>query len=261
LHTDWTLNASAGVSHQLPEIEHLLGPAGRPGLVPERATHAEVGIAHRVAPSVRWQASIFSRRERDVLRAPAADAGAGPEPARGIEDRFANALEGSSRGIELVVERRATSGLAGWIAYSYGRSRYTDVLRGDTFWADFDQRHAVNASARYALSARASVAVTFRGGTNFPVSGYLTERDGRLFVGNERNAIRLPGYARLDARAQRTFEYGRSRLTAFVEVLNVLNRRNVGMADGFVQRGSGEAIGFTEPLFPRLPSAGVRIEF
>jgi hypothetical protein len=33
------------------------------------------------------------------------------------------------------------------------------------------------------------------------------------------------------------------------------------MADGFVQRGSGEAIGFTEPLFPRLPSAGVRIEF
>jgi TonB dependent receptor len=151
--------------------------------------------------------------------------------------------------------------LSGWVAYSYGRNRQTDGERKETFWGDFDQRHAIKLSALYRLSDRTSVAIKFRGGTNFPIPGYLTGSGDALYAASRRNEVRLPGYARLDARAERSFDYGRRRLTVFVEVLNVLNRTNVGLADGVVNAATGRATGFTVPLFPRLPSAGIRIDF
>ena len=52
-----------------------------------------------------------------------------------------------------------------------------------------------------------------------------------------------------------------ARITLFVEVLNALNRTNLTAANGFIRRGTGEAVGYTEPLLPRLPSAGIRIDF
>ena len=38
-------------------------------------------------------------------------------------------------------------------------------------------------------------------------------------------------------------------------------RANVGLADGAITRDTGEAVGFTERLFPRLVTAGLRFEF
>ena len=51
------------------------------------------------------------------------------------------------------------------------------------------------------------------------------------------------------------------RVSLFAEVLNVLNRTNLGAADGVVRPGTGEAVGYTRALLPRLPSAGLVIEF
>ena len=70
----------------------------------------------------------------------------------------------------------------------------------------------------------------------------------------------MPWYVRLDVRANRTFTFSRRRLTLFVEVVNVLGRRNLGQADG-VSRTSLDAVFFTEKLIPRVPSAGFLIEF
>lgn len=256
----WTLNASTGVSHQFPDFEHVLGAAGSREVTPERAAHVDVGIEQRLGRSLRWKATLFNRRERDVLR--------GPEltlPGHAVDEpqdvsRYTNALRGSFRGVELMLERRSAIGLSGWASYAYGTSRYTDAARGETFWADFDQRHAVNVSGVYRLSDRTTVSGRFRGGSNFPVPGYLAERGGALFAGERRNEVRLPADARLDLRATRTFRYAGRRITVFAELINVLNRTNVGLSDGFI-RGTGEATGFTEPLFRRRPSAGVVIEF
>jgi hypothetical protein len=253
------LNASAGVSHQFPDFTRPW-TIGRPiAPLPERAAHAEVGVSQRLGRSIRWQASLFSRRESDVLVGPARlfDSVTMVEP-------FSTA-SGSSRGLELLLERRATKGLSGWAGYSYGTSRYTDSLRNETFWADFDQRHALNVHAHYAVTDRMSAAATFRAGSNFPLPGYFTARPdvASLFVvgGAARNAVRLPAYSRLDVRAERAFHVAARRVTMFFEVLNVLNHANLVAATGVIRRETGEAVGFTEPLLPRLPSAGLRIEF
>lgn len=258
----WALTGSAGVSRQLPQPRHVLGEHGALDLRPERAKLFDLGIEWRSRRSVRWQASVFSRQEADILRDPDIH----PRLVNGVvvvpdRERYTNALRGRSRGIELLVDRRSSIGLSGWVAYSYGRTRHSDALRGETYWGDFDQRHTFNLFSVYRFSAATTVGATFRAGTSFPIPGYLAEKDGRLFVAHARNQVRLPSYARLDLRADRRFEYFGRRLMLFVELLNALNRANVGLANGSIHPVTGEAIGFTDRLLPRSASAGVVIEF
>jgi hypothetical protein len=135
------------------------------------------------------------------------------------------------------------------------------VARGETFWADFDQRHTFSVFAHYRVSPATSIGTTFRAGSNFPIPGYFTRTGGRVLVGSARNQVRLPPYARLDLRADRQFRYGQRSFTVFVEGLNVLNRTNLGLAEGSVDPATGAAIGFTDTLLRRRLSAGVVFEF
>ena len=110
------------------------------------------------------------------------------------------------------------------------------------------------------MTGRTSLSARLRFGSNVPITGYYTEVDGALRVAERRNDARLPPYARLDFRANRTFNLARRGLTLFVEVLNVLNRSNLARSPG-VLRPNGEVSGAFESLFPILPSAGLLIEF
>ena len=149
----WTVRAWAGVAYQFPEPLHLLASTRSRDLRPERAAHVDVGIERRVSDTLRWQATVFHREERDVLRDPAIEAVlpdvriTSPAAAR-----YVNALRGRSRGIELLVERHSASALSGWFAYTYGKTRYTDVTTTETFWADFDQRHTFSLFGLYRMS-------------------------------------------------------------------------------------------------------------
>jgi hypothetical protein len=99
-------------------------------------------------------------------------------------------------------------------------------------------------------------------GSNFPIPGYYAERtDGTFFVGADRNTARLPVYARLDVRGNRTFPWSHRRLTAFVEVINVLNRENVRFVPPSVNRSLNVVGTPFESMFPIVPSVGVLIEF
>jgi hypothetical protein len=206
----WRATASTGVSYQPPELLQWRADPSPPG--PERAAYYDAGIERQLPRGLRWRTSLFARREADIFRA------------------NANALRGSSRGVEVTVERRAATGLTGWAAYSFGRTRYTDVDDGVTFRAEFDQRHAVNALGSYRFRNGTGVSGTIRAGSGFPG---------------------LPAYRRVDLRADRPFRRLGHRFTIYGEVVNVLNHVNVAAAgDGAV-----------EPLLSRRLSAGAIAEF
>ena len=86
--------------------------------------------------------------------------------------------------------------------------------------------------------------------------------DVPLFYGvtTERNTLRLPSYARLDVRADRTFSWSGRRMTLFVEIANTLNHRNERNVSYDVDC-FGRVLGGTDTLLPILPSAGFVIEF
>ena len=172
-----------------------------------------------------------------------------------------NVLEGGAHGVEVTVERRALSGLTGWLSYAWTRSRNTDITTSETYWSDFDQRHTLNANVAFRWSERSSLSARYRFGSNFPLQGYFEQSGDIHVLTSERNVGRLPAYSRLDLRADRAFTYRKSRLTLFAEVVNVLNRDNVRMRGASLNLRTGQVFGLTETLFPLLPSAGVLIEF
>ena len=232
---------------------------------------------HTIVRDTTLQLTWFVRDEDDVLWA------AGAEPRR-LDDgsvqlgrgdaRWTNALAGRARGVEVVLRRTAPAGLSGWAGYAYGHLRYTDTVSGDMFWADADQRHTVTVFGNYRVSNRTNVSGKFRYGSNYPIVGYVGEQapapgaprllggGAPVFYGlaEDRNTLRLPAYARLDLRADRTFNWSTRRITLFAEVINALNRTNARNVPYGVDR-SGRVLGATDSLMPILPSVGFVIEF
>jgi hypothetical protein len=80
-------------------------------------------------------------------------------------------------------------------------------------------------------------------------------------VGPDRNALRLPGYGRLDLRANRTFSWSRRRLTLFAEVINVLNQDNVRFSPPRINNTTRQVTRLFDSLVPVVPSAGILFEF
>lgn len=258
-----TLRAGAGASRQLPPLEALT--AAPDPLVPERARGVDGSIDLQLGSRARIQITGFVREEWDILRP------LGEE--RVVNGVFRPAatfpiagsrLDGTSRGVDVVLQRHGSAGaagLTGWIAYTWAHTRYQDQVSLETFDGDYDQRHTINVFLQQRLSWRSAVNAKLRIGSNVPIVGYFTGDTARLFSGETRNAVRLPWYVRLDVRANRSFAIKGRRLTLFAEVVNALGRRNLGQADGFIRLPSREAVAYTEKLIPRIPSVGFLIEF
>jgi outer membrane cobalamin receptor len=259
----FVLKAGISAPTQFPDFDQVVGTFGLPHARPERARALDVTFETRPTSSTRWQAVFYDRRERNVLRLEDSETrllDGRVVSSSSLAPTWKNALDGRARGVELIVQRRVASGVSGWVGYSYGRARYSDTLTGETFWADFDQRHSLNAYVEDRLSARTSVSMKLRLGSGFPLPGYFAERPDGLFAGAGRNTVRLPTYARLDLRADRAFNYRRSRLTLFAEVVNVFNRTNYAPDYGSFF-STGRAFNFTAKQFPILPSVGILLEF
>ena len=263
-----------GLYHQFPGFNTIVGLRGTPGLPAERAWHADIGVGHRVGAHVRAQAVWFHRDERNGVRLPGDDwqlVDGQPRPPL-ADTVYGARLDGTSRGVELLVQRRSPNGLTGWASYSLGRYQQRDVVTGDRFNGDFDQRHAVSLYGVYRLNNRTSVAMKLRVSSNFPVRGYFRElpasaerpvpddQPARYGLSETRNGVRLPVYQRLDLRANRTWTLQRSRLTLYVELMNVFGKTNWRTGNGGI-RPDGEITGLLDPLVPFVPSAGLLWEF
>jgi hypothetical protein len=254
-----TFRASAGGSHQFPELELQRGLTER---VPERAETVDASVEGRLRHGMRWQLGGFWSREANVIRRTGEDRldATGDRVFESMFPEFSSSLSGRTRGGEVVLSRRAATGLTGWASYTYAHTRERD-RNGEEFDGDFDQRHTVNVFVQERLSYRTAVSAKFRYGSNFPLVGYFRRIDGEYRLTTARNGVRLPAYARLDIRANRTFTFDRRRMTLFIELVNVTGRENLGQAPGQILGNTFTAVELTQKLLPFLPSAGILVEF
>ena len=257
------LRAGGGLYRQDPGFMETSGLRGSPSLDGQRAWDADAGIEGQLGSSSRWQATLYDREDRDVFRLPGAEGQVvnGVYVSGSLTSRFANALDGYARGVEVLVQHRAPNALSGWASYSYGVNSYTDRTTGETFWGDFDQRHTINVYGNYRFSDRMSASARFRAGSNFPATGYYREQDGVDYATDARNTLRVPYYARLDVRMNRTYNWDRKRLTLFLEGLNVFDRTNVRVGIPSVNRRTLVATNLFDTMVPIVPSIGVLLEF
>jgi outer membrane receptor for ferrienterochelin and colicin len=258
-----TLRGAGGVYQQFADFDETVGAFAGTDMQPERSIHADLSVEHRLTAASRLQLTLYNRQDDEVIRRPGADTRlVSGQLVRGSPSaRHANRSQGYARGVEFLLQRSSPTALSGWLSYAYGKNRYEDTATGETYWGDLDQRHTLNAYGFYRFSHKFSASVKFRMGSNFPIPGYYAQQGDRYFVADRRNTARLPSYARLDLRANRTFDWSRSRLTLFVEVLNVLNRENVRFNPPRVNAATREVTRLFDSLVPVVPSAGILFEF
>jgi hypothetical protein len=263
---DFTVRAGLGAASQVPDIV-IFKANGRSSMAPEHAVSVDVGVEHHLSKTLRWQVTGFRRDDSNIIRRIGEThvSSTGTLVAETPQPVFGAELDGVSRGVDVVLERRAPAGLSGWVGYSWAHTPYHDTVTGENFDGDFDQRHTLNVFAQQRLSYRLAVSAKLRMGSNFPIVGYFSGTNlAALQVSSERNQVRLPRYTRLDLRANYLFTFDKHRLTLFVEMMNATGRENLGQADGFVTSQPGGiflAQRYAERLIPRVPSAGFLIEF
>ena len=268
LSSSFVLRAGGGIYRQEPEFAEVKGLRGS-NLDALRSYHADVGIEGPLVRSVTWQLSGYNREDRDYPWLPDAEfrVAGGRLVLPSFTTRYENALDGHSRGVELVVQRRSPNGLSGWVAYNLASTRYRNALTGEEFAADYDQRHTLNVYGVYRFSNRMSFSSRFRAGSNFPVPGYYESRETRseqspaYFLSTSRNNVRVPVYSRLDLRANRTFSWRTTRFTLFAEALNIYARENVRASTPGINGITHQVFGLFDSMFPFIPSAGLSVEF
>ena len=256
----WRVHAMVGRYYQFPDFEQIFGRLGSRSLRAERATNVSGGVEALVGDRVRVSFEVFNREDANLffsLSEPRLDGGFvsfGEFP-------FRNSLDGHARGFELTLQRRSANKLAGWISYSYLRTKLTDSQTGLSFVADNEQRHLLNTYASYRFTDTWNLSSVFRFGSGPPIPGFFRQAGDIFFLSDRRNEVRVPDYARLDVRVSKAFLFKRWKLTATGEVLNLLNRNNLRYAgfDNFDL--SGRVFGQLDRVLPILPSAGVIIEF
>jgi outer membrane receptor protein involved in Fe transport len=135
-----------------------------------------------------------------------------------------NSVDGRTFGIELLVRRPFTKKLAGWISYTLSRAERT--VASIPYLSPFDRTHDFSGVVQYDFEHGVKAAARFTyytGRPDFPSLGYGTALSPDIAFGPGQVAQhRLPSYARLDLRAEKRWQLGRTRwLSAVVEFFNV----------------------------------------
>lgn len=183
-----------------------------------------------------------------------------------FDGRFVSfATRSRNMGLELLLRKRLTKKLYGWVAYtlSYGELRFVEGssrLVGIRRASDFDQRHNLIVLASYLLPRGWRIGGRFRFVTGYPftpIIGSIAVRGGFIPVQGNRNEGRLPPFHQLDLRVDHEWILRRSKVTAYLDVQNVYNRQNpeaVLYTTDF--RSEAGFVGI--PIYPTL---GVRIDY
>jgi outer membrane cobalamin receptor len=256
---DWRVRAAAGRYYQFPEFAQMFGRLRNPRLRAERSTHYNASVERRFGDRTRFLVEVYDR-EDDKLFFSLFE----PRLSGGVvtfsQFPFQNSLRGHARGVELTLQRRSANKLTGWLSYAYSRTKLTDSQTGLSFASDTDQRHTANVYGSYRFNETWNLSSAWRYGSGQPVPGFYRRGD-TFFLSNERNAARLPYYSRVDVRVNKAFLFKKWKLTLNGELINVLDRENLRFA-GFEFFGfDGRVFGQLDRVIPRLPSAGVVIEF
>jgi hypothetical protein len=214
-----------------------------------------------------------------------------------ITSRPVGGASGRAYGLLASVTRGERPGrrLSGWLAYAWGRAERTAY--GRTYPFDYDRPHALTAVAAWRFSKRFELGVTARVASGLPTTPprgvYVlgapdvndVDRDGNrdelrpardgalrpIYVVDPGDAstlhtIRLPTYARLDARLTFAPRGPQGRWLFYVEAINVTDRENAASYDWDIRLDPGAerphvVLREGQDGIPFLPTLGVRVRF
>ncbi|MGH7644544.1 MAG: TonB-dependent receptor plug domain-containing protein, partial [Gemmatimonadales bacterium] len=276
-----TFVASWGRFSQAPDYQYLVDAAfddtartgrfrrGNPSLGFEQAMQYEFNLRARPGTATSLRVGVFVKRLEGLV----ASVPLGLDPDSSV---FGNADFGSVKGVEVVFERALKDWWGARLAYALQQATATastanaffrrvqlDTTLGDTtallparveFPLDYDRRHAIVAIGqlrvpdRLGLLGGLEMAGVLRVSAGLPYS--RTNRAGDTLIGLP-NSHRLPTQSTVDLLLRRPVSLARLRGSLYLDVRNLLNRRNVES----VRRESGAPQLATDDLAARAEAA------
>jgi outer membrane receptor protein involved in Fe transport len=175
-----------------------------------------------------------------------------------------------AKGIEMILRKEGGDKLSWWVGYVL--SYADDRIDGDWIPRSWDQRHALTFSVNYRLGEKWNINFAGLYHSGWPTTNVTADSiqlpNGSIIIQpvvGERNADRFPSFQRFDVRVGRTWQLRRSDLQLFMEVTNLLDRKNVCCVDGFdfFLQTDGTVLVEEELDYwlPRIPSFGLLWEF
>ena len=245
VHKHWTLRHGLGVAHQLPSfVVPLPGiqPVGEQGL--QRAVQHSAGVEWRMAHEVTAQATVFQNIQINMTDA------LSTTRFNSVEDISRDPrVQGSGRGLELLLRRPLTERLGGYLSYTLSRAtRSVGRERGP---ASFDRTHVLSAALGYQLPKGWNAGVRGMFYTGIPAQDLSAEYDFS-------RPPRTRSFYRFDWRVEKRWDVGtRDAWWALVfEVLNTTLNKEELLLDCSDLACDRETIG---PV--TVPSVGVEASF
>ena len=151
------MSATAGSFYQSPRfIERAADPSNF-GLGSERVDHVSLGANWRFGD--RWTVLVegYARQLDDLVTA-----------GDSVTGRVVNAGEGTSHGVDLVVNREFARGWSANAVYSYNDVTLNDNDGAGDYPADYNHQHMVGVGARWEISERWQVGARWKYATGRP---------------------------------------------------------------------------------------------
>jgi hypothetical protein len=265
-----TLRAAWGDYSQAQGLHELQVQDGERDFVSaERAEQRVVGVERDLGGGVVARLEGYDRRQDRVRpRWTGVDQALELLPEVGPDRQRIAPTSARARGLELFVQRGAGADIPLTWSASYALASSEERVNGRSVPRPLDQRHtaSVDMSYRVGDSWRVSGAWVYHSGWPSTAVRYEVDTlDDRFLllrrVFGPRNGDRQPAYRRVDVRITRRFDVGDGRVTAFVDVFNLFDRRLDPSTppqppfDALITRDR------FDQWLPRVPSFGVTWEF
>jgi TonB family protein len=251
-----TIKGGIGIFHKPPEGYESVKPFGTPGIDSERATHYSLGFEQELSRPLELSVEGFYK-DLDKLAISTPDA-TGSES--GV--RYVNSGKGRAYGAEFLLRYKPEGRFFGWVAYTLSRSERRDTPSEDYAVFDYDQTHILTALGSVKLGRGWQLGARFRYITGTPYTPYVggvVDYDAGVYAPLESlrvNSQRLPARHQLDLRVDKQWTFQSWKLSAYLDVQNVYNAKNVeevGYNYDYSERQTVQGL-------PILPIIGLRGE-
>lgn len=258
------INLNAGMYIQPPEFLWLLSGTNKDRLTNIFAKEVILGIEHFFSSNIRMNLEGYLKHY-SAYPVSLYDPYYIYINISGIYPSFLNDAQSSGRGYfagsELTIQKKNFGyGSYGTFSISYMHSSYK-ATQGGYQPGRFDNGLSCTAIAGYRLKNDLIFSIRFKYSEGKHYTPFDSVRSKQLgyaaYDMNNYNKLRTPYYMRVDLRIDKYFQIGNTRLIAYVEIWNVLNRKNV---NDYEWNGDEN---FSKALYhwARIPVLGISYKF
>ncbi len=271
-----------GHFYQVQRIDEIGVPDGETEFRPsERAEHFVAGLDHTFRSGESLRLNVYYKEYFDLHPAYRNIFGELVTFPELEEDRVRLNFDGKiSKGVEISVKKDIGESVSWWLSYSMSevREKITsiyyfseDVLVNydKEFPFPYDQQHTMYFDLNYRFAPKWQFSLAWQLHTGWPftevfINNYNVNGNQVHFLeADEPWQGRHEHFKRLDLRLNRKFTMSRGTITAFVEVINVLNSENVRNFEyALIQNGDYlEVAEVKENWFGVMPSFGITYDY